>query len=1023
MLLLYVILQTVSLSGNTAVFSFVSKDAGTVYVAGSFNNWKKDDPDWKMKKEDNGKWILKHVLKPGRYSYKFVVDGSKWLQDKDNPLFEDDGYGGKNSVLMVGTKNARPPYFSNGKVIFSYFDASAYAVYLSGTFNNWAPDGVRMKNKDGLWTCGIKLTPGYYQYKFVVNGKDWKLDPSNPARVPDGYGGYNSSIKLLESGKVEYSSPQGAEQGSKTPVIKKLKAHGTPLYLAIVWHQHQPRYYRNLKTGEYFAPWVRLHGIKDYFDMAHTVSKYNNVHVTINLTPVLLMQLENEIKMYEEGRSPDICVRMTLKNADSLSFKDKKYLLENFFSANWDNMIDIWPRYRELRQKRVTNQNGSINIEATCKKYSTADFRDLQMWFNLAWFDPDFQDTSVMLPNGERVTVKNYIKQGRNFTEKQKKEVMDLEFKILKAIIPEHKRLAKSGQIEVITTPYFHPILPLLYDTNLASEAMPGTPLPNRFHHPEDAMWQLNKAVWKYKSIFGVKPYGMWPAEGSVAQAIVPLVHRAGFTWMASDVGVLSHSLNKGLLTSDDMYRPYTVGDDSDRVYMVFRDTDLSDRIGFRYRSLSGMDAANDFIKTLYNIQQKFVNDKTPHLVTVILDGENAWEWYKRDGKDFFRALYSQLNEKSGWLVTTTVKDFLQKYPPERRIKHLFAGSWINADFSTWIGEPEENMAWDYLGRVRNFYGSAVKSGKYKQEALQKAFLELASAEGSDWFWFFGNDQNAPGGDKWTDIMFRKTLKNVYTILGITPPAFLDSSIIKNASSYVSAGGGIMAQSSIQLAGAKKICAIIDPIKDDYGDGNYMYPSNNVFKKGILDLSKVEIYKSAKGNYIFKLYFKSIGNPWNAPLGFSFKSIQVYISGQGKKVPFFRNLGVQFDRQVADAIVVTGWPEHNGIFDIQGKEIGQVRVSVDKKENAILFTAPSNILKNIEGKYLYVIISSYDGYGTNQMRKVVSFASGKGEWVFSGGGDKAPLAIDILDPDGTQKQQLSLWRKGKTPVIKGVFIK
>ncbi len=1016
--MLKVLLLLISLAqvkDDSVTFVFHTSGAQSVYVAGSFNNWSPNNPQWAMKKVDDTTWMFKKELKPGKYLYKFVINGSEWKDDKDNPLKEPDGYGGFNSVLIVGAKGARAPYFDKDGVVFTFADDNAKSVYIAGTFNNWDSKSQPMKKENGIWKVKIKLAPGYYQYKFVVDGTKWVPDPLNPAKVDDGYGGFNSSFKLTDDGKVLYETPAKAYENE--PVMGKLKKLGTPLYLAIVWHQHQPRYYQDLKTGEYFAPWVRLHGIKDYFDMAHILENYPNVHVTINLTPVLLMQLENEIKMYEEGKSPDVEVRMTLKNADSLTVEDKKHLLSSFFSANWDNMIDIWPRYRELRLKRVMNPDGSINFEKTMKRYTTQDYRDLQMWFNLAWFDPDFQEGEVTLPTGKTVSVKKYIEQGRNFTEKQKKEVMDIEFEILKAIIPEHKKLQDMGQIEVITTPYYHPILPLIYDTDLAKEAMPNTPLPPRFSWPSDAMWHLKKAVMKYESIFGRKPYGMWPAEGSVAEAIVPLVHDAGFKWMASDVGVLSRSLNKGLLQADDMYRPYVVGKKDKTVYMVFRDTDLSDRIGFRYRSLSGVAAANDFIKTLYEIHKKFADDPQPHLVTVILDGENAWEWYKRDAKDFFHALYSQL-DSSDWLITTTVYDFLEKYPPKRHINHLFAGSWINADFSTWIGEPEENLAWDYLGRVRKWFEKQKASGKYEKVVLDRAFMELASAEGSDWFWFFGNDQNAPGGDRWTDVMFRRTLKNVYQILGKPYPAFLDSTILNTSYTGASSGGGIMAKNAVSLIGAELYFKEKDRKGDDYGDGNYSYPQNGVFEKGVFDLLGMEVYKDPKGRYILKFRFAKLGNPWAAPYGFSFPFIHFYImSREGSKKPFYDNINVVFDRPYKYAVLVCGWPEHTGIYDENGRKIQDVDVSVDKKDNAILVAFPESVVGEIEGGY--VLVLSYDGYGKNGIRKVTKRG---GEWEIGGGGKNAPPVLDILDPSGKQKAYLSVWREGKTPEIRAFWI-
>jgi len=388
------------------IFIMEAPEANKVVVTGTFLNWNPQGIE--MEKRD-GSWFARIELKPGEYEYKFIVDGT-WVEDPDNPRKVPDGFGGFNSVfeltedgkiITVGklktpsskaikTSWKGPEYTPEG-VLFRFYAPDAKRVFLAGTFNNWAPDALQMqRDENGIFSVKIKLHPGTYQYKFVIEGTTWKEDPTNPAKVDDGFGGFNSVFKLTEEGEIILESPKQQKLPDE-PVINQLKPLGTPLYLAIVWHQHQPRYYKDLKTGESFAPWVRLHGIKDYYDMVSILEKYPDIHFTVNLTPVLLMQLEDEIKLYEEGESPDVCVRMTLKNADSLTYEDKKYLLENFFSANWDNMIDIWPRYKELRLKRAFTTSGSIDFDASIKKFTTQDWRDLQAWFNLAWFDPDFQ--------------------------------------------------------------------------------------------------------------------------------------------------------------------------------------------------------------------------------------------------------------------------------------------------------------------------------------------------------------------------------------------------------------------------------------------------------------------------------------------------------------------------------------------------------------------------------------------------------------------------------------------------------
>ncbi len=1028
-------LKSLEFVDGKVIFRFYEQGAKEVYLAGTFNNW---DPK-KIKMENKGAYFEAPVeLKPGTYEYKFVVDGV-WKEDPFNGTKVPDGFGGFNSKFEL-TANGRliyeagkiptpsqttgkmdwqgPEYTPEG-VLFRFYEPDAQIVYLAGTFNNWAPTGLPMnKDEKGVWSVTIKLIPGNYQYKFVIEGSRWKEDPTNPAKVDDGFGGFNSAFKLTDDGKILLEAPT-PQTLPLEPIIKSLKKKGTPIYLAIVWHQHQPRYYKDLKTGESFAPWVRLHGIKDYYDMAAILYQYPKINFTVNLTPVLLMQLEDAIRLYDEGKSPDVDFRMTLKNADSLTYEDKVYLLSNFFSASWDNMIDIFPRYKELRTKRIWNADGTINFAETIKRYTTQDFRDLQVYFNLCWFDPDFRNGEVTLPMGEKVSVKKIVQKERNFTEQDKKEILDIQMKILKAIIFVHRDLQNKGQIEVITTPYFHPILPLIYDTESAREAMPNTVLPERFSWSEDAEWHVKKAVEKYKEIFGIPPVGMWPAEGSVSHDIVPIVRRAGFMYMCSDGHVLARSLRKANFGDDDLYRPYAVVNGKDTIYMVFRDTDLSDRIGFRYKSFSGVQGANDFIMRLYEIHTKFANEPEPHLVTVILDGENAWEWYKNDAKEFFHSLYSQLSE-ADWIVTVKVSDFLKKYPPKRVITHLHAGSWINADFSTWIGEPEENLAWNYLGYVRKEFEEFKKSGQFDQKTLERAFFEIASAEGSDWFWFFGADQSA-GDDRWTDIMFRRTLMNVYELLGKPYPEFLDKSILEEASG-MSYGGSVMAKSDPRTS-AKLIYQINDPVGDDYGPGYYVYPANGVFKKGTFDMHSIKIYET-ETQYIFSINVGNVDNPWNAPYGFSQQIIFAYIDNKtgGSTSPLKSNLNYQTQNQWDVAIMVSGWNDALGVYSSTMELLEVPDVYVDYQNKEIVFAASKKYVGDLKKANLTLTLYSYDGYGEQSLRALQSI---RGEWEF--GGAKSPKAlkvIDLIHPEkGFQERVLSTYEKGEAVLIPSVNLK
>ncbi|MFQ6617120.1 MAG: glucodextranase DOMON-like domain-containing protein, partial [Fidelibacterota bacterium] len=557
------------------------------------------------------------------------------------------------------------------------------------------------------------------------------------------------------------------------------------IYLAIIWHQHQPLYFKDSDRGVYNKPWVRLHAVKDYLDMAAFYRKYPGLKATFNLTPSLLKQIVDL-----NSGTVDYYYLLSEKPVDDLTKDEKIFIIKNFFQANYINMIKVHPRYDELFKKR--GEISESNTEEILGRFSNQDILDLQVWFNLSWIDPDIRNGEEYL-NLESMEIdpsflKRMVKKGGNFTQREKEQLLDIHRKILAKVVDVHKNLQNAGQIEITTTPFYHPILPLIYDTDLARVAMPGVKLPeNRFSFPEDVKNQLTMGIEFYRELFGRSPKGLWPSEGSVAQPIIDIITSSGFLWMASDEEVLAASFGKKIkrrgdrvLDPDFLYRPYRVaGSDGKSMYMVFRDHNLSDKIGFKYSQLPGDEAAQDLISQIHRIRENLNGFKGPHLVTLILDGENAWEYYASDGKDFFNAMYSAL-EEDPLIKTVTVSEFLERFGAERSIPSLWAGSWISHDFHVWIGEEEENMAWDMLFAARK----AVQdySTKYGEDKnFRSALEEIYSAEGSDWFWWYGDDQDS-GDDPGFDETFRSTLKKVYAHLGIKSPNVLNNPIVTSRS-------------------------------------------------------------------------------------------------------------------------------------------------------------------------------------------------------------------------------------------------
>lgn len=512
-------------------------------------------------------------------------------------------------------------------------------------------------------------------------------------------------------------------------------------------------------------PWVRLHGTKDYWGMAMHLKEVPELHATINLVPSLLAQ----ILAYTDAGHEDTHLRVSRAPADSLSEADLVYLLDNFFMVNPDQMIRPYPRYHELYQQRGLNVDPALRA---AKRFSTRDLLDLQCWNNLVWIHPIAFETDPELAEFRR--------KGGTWSESEKQWLLAKQKELLAEVIPLHRELAESGQIELTTTPFYHPILPLLIDKRSAREAMPDVVLPAHLEsYPQDAAEQIRRGIALHKQLFGRKPRGMWPSEGSVSPGVIPLVAEAGIQWIATDEEILTCSTGgkvardqNGFLRNPELlYRPWQVEHGGKKLQIIFRDHAMSDQIGFNYQRYPARQAVDDFLGKLEGIRQATsAADRAP-LVSIILDGENCWEYYPNGGVEFLRTLYRTLADQP---ATRTVKvaDYLKKQPATNKLDKLFSGSWISHNFAIWIGHPECNRAWDLVYETRQFLIEA-EGGKTKNAAqLRRAWQEIYIAEGSDWFWWFG-DSHTSAQDAVFDRLFRKHLQNVYTLLDETPPAEL----------------------------------------------------------------------------------------------------------------------------------------------------------------------------------------------------------------------------------------------------------
>ena len=487
----------------------------------------------------------------------------------------------------------------------------------------------------------------------------------------------------------------------------------TPTQVLFLWHMHQP-YYKRANDSLYYLPWTRLHGIKDYFGFVYFLSKFEKIKATFNFSPTGLEQIVD----YSTRKASDRFLELTKKNPKDLTSNEKTFILKRFFSVNKERFINPYPRYLELFEKARKQK---------IKYFTDQEIRDIQLYFNLVWF----HFTTIE----EDKNLQELIKKSHGFSESDKKYVIDKQYDVLSMIIPLYKDLVASKRIEICISPYYHPILPLLCDTNIVHVHNQTAPRI-RFHHPEEAFWHLKEGKDRTQQILNTKITGSWPSEGSVSPQVLKLYEELEFKWIATDEEILFNTLRltrKNLtknIPRDIIYQPYYFDD----LIVFFRDKNLSNAISFTYHYWQDLNAAaQDLINHFHNIHKHTRSIYKKRMVLIAMDGENAWEYYHNNAKDFFTSLYSSL-EKHSHLKTQTISSFIRNSDFKTIEEPIWPGSWINANFGVWSGSRENNRNWEILARIKNALDK--KRNMLAPRKLEQAISYLRIIEGSDWNWW-----------------------------------------------------------------------------------------------------------------------------------------------------------------------------------------------------------------------------------------------------------------------------------------------
>lgn len=555
------------------------------------------------------------------------------------------------------------------------------------------------------------------------------------------------------------------------------------LKLVLCWHMHQPQYSEPM-GGMYQLPWTYLHAIKDYVDMAWHLENVPGAKAVVNFAPTLLEQLadyDDQLKgrFKGTGRLKDPLLIALDSPVQPVHVEERKTLIMACLRANDEKLIQPFPHFSRL----VETARWALDEPERLNYLNDQFMIDILVWYHLVWMAESVRRSDVR--------IQALMKKGRLFNFHDRRQLMIVIGELLHDLIPRYRRLAETGRVELSVTPYAHPIVPLLLDINSTHEAMPGAALPEITDYPggeERAHWHMEEGLRVFESFFGFRPKGCWPSEGAVSEATLKLIAQHGFEWAATGENVLRNSLKLSGLDGASIHKPYKMPGASPACF--YRDDGLSDMIGFTYTKWGADDAVNDFIHHLLNIKKNTEGDPD-RVVSVILDGENAWEYYSYNGYYFLQSLYKRLQDHPE-IELTTFTEALHNGVLPAKLPKMMGGSWVFGTYSTWIGDPDKNRGWDLLSEAKQTFDKVMATQDFDAETQTALERQLAICEGSDWFWWFG-DYNSADSVSDFERLYRLHLSNLYQMLGEEVPQRL--------SEVVSQGGGGIEQAGTMRRG------------------------------------------------------------------------------------------------------------------------------------------------------------------------------------------------------------------------------